>query len=168
MSGRAGLVFGVCLSLLAAACGSEGETGLGSTTAAAMSPSVGAGGIPEDDPAAGAEPAASADWEMPVPTLAYNAREGRTVFLHYCAPCHGEGGHGDGFNAYNLDPRPRDLSDPEFQASRTDEDLIAVVRSGGGVAGLSNGMPPWGRTLNEHQIHNVVVLLRTLEPEEEE
>ncbi len=105
---------------------------------------------------------------MPVPTLAYNARQGRTVFLHYCAPCHGDGGHGDGFNAYNLDPRPRDLSDPEFQVSRTDEDLIAVVRSGGGVAGLSNGMPPWGRTLNERQIHNVVVFLRTLEPEQEE
>ncbi len=101
-------------------------------------------------------------WHLPVPALAYNAREGKAVFQHYCEPCHGETGRGDGFNAYNLDPRPRDLADSEFQQARTDEDLAAVVRTGGGVAGLSNSMPPWGRTLSERQIHNLVRFLRSL------
>ena len=101
-------------------------------------------------------------WHLPVPALEYNTREGRTTFLHYCAPCHGEHGHGDGFNAYNLDPKPRDLADPVLQEARTDEDLAAVVRTGGGVAGLSSSMPPWGRTLNERQIHNLVRYMRYL------
>jgi len=101
-------------------------------------------------------------WSMPVPELGYNAREGRALFRHYCLTCHGEEGHGDGLNAYNLDPKPRDLADPAFLTPRTDEDLTAIIRSGGGVAGLSTGMPPWGRTLSERGILNLVVYLRTL------
>lgn len=108
-----------------------------------------------------------APWRAPVPARGYNAREGRALFLHYCAPCHGEGGHGDGFNAYNLDPPPRDLAAPEFQSGRSDADIAAVVRSGGGAAGLSTGMPPWGRTLSPRQIDNLVRFVRGLEPDEE-
>ena len=99
---------------------------------------------------------------LPVPDLGYNAREGRVLFRHYCLTCHGEDGHGDGFNAYNLDPKPRDLADSAFQAKRSDDDLAAVIRLGGGVAGLSTGMPPWGRTLKDRKIHNLVDYLRTL------
>jgi mono/diheme cytochrome c family protein len=111
------------------------------------------------DPSATAVPPVPA---MTVPDLGYNAREGRAVFRHYCATCHGVEGQGDGFNAYNLDPKPRDLSDPAFQAKRSDDDLASVIRSGGGVAGLSTGMPPWGRTLAERQIRNLVDYIRTL------
>jgi len=115
----------------------------------------------------GADPSALADASpreqaLTQPDLGYNAREGRALFRHYCATCHGAEGHGDGFNAYNLDPKPRDLADPEFQSQRGDDDLAAVIRSGGGVAGLSTGMPPWGRTLNNRQIRNVVDYVRTL------
>ena len=49
--------------------------------------------------------------------------------------CHGDDGHGDGFNAYNLDPRPRDLADPAFQAAHSDAELTGVIRSGGPAAG---------------------------------
>ena len=106
-----------------------------------------------------------AESQLPLSGSSYNAREGRTVFLYYCAPCHGETGQGDGFNAYNLDPKPRDLSATEFQAERTDDELFTVIHGGGGFAGLSNRMPPWGRTLNERQIQNVVLYLQYL-PEE--
>lgn len=99
---------------------------------------------------------------LPIPELGYNAREGRALYRHYCLNCHGEAGKGDGFNAYNLDPRPRSLADSSFQARRSDADLQAAIRSGGGAVGLSTGMPPWGRTLNDRQIQNVVDYLRTL------
>jgi len=111
--------------------------------------------------AAETQPAEAAG-ALPIPALGYNAREGAAVYRHYCSTCHGEEGHGDGFNAYNLDPKPRDLADAAFQAKRSDEDLVAVIRSGGGAAGLSTGMPPWGRTLNERKVRNVVDFLRTL------
>jgi len=108
-------------------------------------------------------PASAASREvLPQPDLAYPALEGRAVFQHYCAVCHGAEGKGDGFNSYNLDPKPRDLSLPEFQKSRTDDDLAAVIRTGGGAAGLSTGMPPWSPTLNKRQIEDVVLYIRTL------
>jgi len=119
---------------------------------------AGCGGADPSAPVA----ASAAPPTLTVPDLGYNAREGRALFRHYCVTCHGAEGHGDGFNAYNLDPKPRDLADPAFQAERSDDDLAAVIRSGGGVAGLSTGMPPWGRTLAERQVRNIVDFVRTL------
>jgi mono/diheme cytochrome c family protein len=120
---------------------------------------------PPPESAKAAAPAGAAAWKMPLPDLGYNEREGRALYSHYCSTCHGNEGHGDGLNAFNLDPKPRDLGDPAFQAKRSDEDLSAVIRSGGGVAGLSTGMPPWGRTLGDRKIRNIVSYLRTLKPE---
>ena len=100
--------------------------------------------------------------KLPIPELGYNAREGQALYRHYCLNCHGDEGKGDGFNAYNLDPRPRSLADSAFQAQHVDADLLAAIRSGGGAVGLSAGMPPWGRTLNERQIQNVVAYVRML------
>ena len=108
---------------------------------------------------------AASTWVLPTPTLGYVAREGRTLFGHYCSTCHGAAGHGDGFNAYNLDPKPRDLGDPAWQSKRTDVEIEAVIRMGGGAAGLSTGMPPWGKTLSDRQITYLVAFVRTLQPE---
>jgi mono/diheme cytochrome c family protein len=92
----------------------------------------------------------------------YEVRLGHDVFTHYCATCHGDSGAGDGFNAYNLDPHPRDLSDPAFQSKKTDAELADTIRRGGAGVGLSNLMPPWGRTLTERQVGEVVMYVRTL------
>jgi mono/diheme cytochrome c family protein len=94
--------------------------------------------------------------------LTYEERMGQNTYRHYCRTCHGETGAGDGFNAYNLDPRPRDLSDPAFQKTKSDADLTDAVRRGGAGVGLSALMPPWGHTLSERQIADVVAYLRTL------
>ncbi|MFQ5719961.1 MAG: c-type cytochrome [Acidobacteriota bacterium] len=105
--------------------------------------------------------AGGAGWSLPVPDLDYNAREGRALFAHYCVPCHGVEGRGDGFNAYNLDPRPRDLAS-ETVRQASDDDLSAVIAAGGALSGLSTGMPPWGRTLTRRQIGNIIVYVREL------
>jgi len=100
--------------------------------------------------------------KLPIPDLGYNARQGRALYRHYCLNCHGDEGKGDGFNAYNLDPRPQSLADSTFQAQHSDADLVTAIHSGGAAVGLSRAMPPWGRTLNARQIHDVVTYLRTL------
>jgi mono/diheme cytochrome c family protein len=110
-------------------------------------------------PAAPATPAAAA--AAPVPPLSYEMRLGRGVYQHYCQTCHGETGAGDGFNAFNLDPRPRDLSDPALQGKKTDADLADAIRRGGTGVGLSALMPPWGRTLSETQIRDVILYVRS-------
>jgi mono/diheme cytochrome c family protein len=96
------------------------------------------------------------------PPLSYEMRRGADVYRHYCQTCHGETGAGDGFNAFNLDPRPRDLSDPAFQGRKPDAELADTIRRGGSGVGLSALMPPWGRTLSEGQIRDVISYLRTL------
>ena len=35
----------------------------------------------------------------------YAERQGKQLFEQYCAICHGQSGEGDGFNAYNLNPK---------------------------------------------------------------
>jgi mono/diheme cytochrome c family protein len=98
----------------------------------------------------------------PAKAMSYEIRLGRATFQHYCQTCHGETGAGDGFNAFNLDPRPRDLSDPAFQKNKTDADLADAIQRGGAGVGLSSMMPPWGRTLSKEQVEQVVLFLRSL------
>jgi mono/diheme cytochrome c family protein len=108
-------------------------------------------------PAASAQPSETA---APAPPLGYEARSGRAVYRHYCLTCHGETGAGDGFNAFNLDPHPRDFSDPVFQ-KKSDADIRDAIRRGGAGVGLSPLMPPWGRTLGDRKTDDVIVYLRT-------
>lgn len=98
----------------------------------------------------------------PAAAPSYELRLGRQVFQHYCQTCHGETGAGDGFNAFNLDPRPRDLSDPAFQKKKTDAELMDAVRRGGAGVGLSSMMPPWGKTLSQAEVDEVVRYVRSL------
>ena len=93
---------------------------------------------------------------------AYELRLGREIFQHYCQTCHGETGAGDGFNAFNLDPRPRDISDPAFQKKKTDAELADAIQRGGAGVGLSALMPPWGRTLSRAEVDEVVLYIRSL------
>jgi len=121
------------------------------------------GPAPAGAPGPAVTPAATPT-PVPKPTElpTYEVRLGRDVYQYYCQTCHGETGAGDGFNAFNLDPRPRDLSDPEFQKKKTDADLRDAIRRGGAGVGLSPLMPPWGHTLSERQIDDVILHLRTL------
>lgn len=115
---------------------------------------------------AGTAPPAEAASAAPVAEapLSYELRLGKDVYQHYCLTCHGDTGAGDGFNAFNLDPHPRDLTDPVFQKAKTDADLKDAITRGGAGVGLSPLMPPYGKTLTPDQIDQVVGYLRTLKP----
>lgn len=92
--------------------------------------------------------------------------KGRKVFSRYCTPCHGEGGQGDGYNAKNLDPHARDLTDgaEEYMAKLTNEEIYEVIELGGYGVELSPGMPTWGKHFSEEEIWSVVAYIRTLHP----
>lgn len=62
--------------------------------------------------------------------------QGKELFTSYCIHCHGPSGVGDGFNAGNVDPAPRDLTDSEaeageagFMASLTNEKIYREILS---------------------------------------
>jgi len=111
---------------------------------------------------------------------------GHQIFEYYCSHCHGEKGQGNGFNAANLDPRPRDLTDrvEPYMSELTNEDIFHSIREG--VAGAfpekanpaseakekkgseedegggSPLMPYWGYTFSEDQVWDLVAFIRTL------
>jgi cytochrome c oxidase cbb3-type subunit 3 len=89
-------------------------------------------------------------------------RQGQRLYDHYCALCHGAAGEGDGFNAYNLDPRPQPFRENPFLQQAKDSDIAAVIAAGGRSVGKSVLMPPWGRTLTPSDITALVVHVRTL------
>jgi len=87
-------------------------------------------------------------------------RKGKALYLHYCAVCHGPTGGGDGLNAYNLDPKPRNFTDVSIMSKRSDEDLYRVITQGGAATGKSSLMPPWGRVLKEKEVREIISYLR--------
>lgn len=81
-----------------------------------------------------------------------NLADGRKVFGKYCSICHGVEGKGDGFNAYNLNPQPRNFTDSSYRARMDSSQIVETISSGGGAVGFSNQMPAWGRTLSKTDI----------------
>lgn len=108
-------------------------------------------------------PAPAAQREM---VLDYEQSNGKRLFEHYCAVCHGASGEGDGFNAFNLNPKPRNLANREAMKTFSDRQLFDAISQGGAERGKSNLMPPWGHTLNERQLRYLVAYLRTLRESE--
>jgi len=98
----------------------------------------------------------------PDKVLNYEQSNGQKLFERYCAVCHGTAGEGDGFNAFNLNPKPRDLSDRTAMQRFSDQQLFAAISQGGAERGKSNLMPAWGHTLNERQVRYLVTYIRTL------
>ena len=65
------------------------------------------------------------------------------LFKEYCAKCHGEDGRGQTPKGKQLNAR--DFTDTQFQADKTDADLIKIVAKGG------EDMPAFGKKLTKEQ-----------------
>ncbi len=63
--------------------------------------------------------------------------EGEQVWTTRCSICHGAGGKGDGPAAGPLNPKPRDMTDPKWQASVDDKHIQTIVVKGGPGVNLS-------------------------------
>ncbi|HEY3040589.1 MAG TPA: cytochrome c [Pyrinomonadaceae bacterium] len=80
--------------------------------------------------------------------------DSNSVFAKNCATCHGKDGRAKTFKAkFN---HARDLTDPEWQVSVTDERLFNSITNGRGH------MPAWGKKLSEAEINSLVAYVRQL------
>ena len=95
------------------------------------------------------------------------ASQGRTLFQHYCAACHGVSGDGDGYNADQLDKEPAELSDKKFMAKKNDSQIYRVIKFGGQGVKKSHLMPVFGHTLSEKEIWSLVAYIRHLADDED-
>lgn len=98
-----------------------------------------------------------------MPVLAADVAAGAAKFKTFCAMCHGDRGAGDGPAAAGLNPAPRNFSDADWQASVDDEHIRTVTRDGGAAVGLSPLMTPWGHSLSQDDLDNLVAFIRTLD-----
>ena len=88
--------------------------------------------------------------------------QGHSLFLHYCAHCHGITGDGDGYNAELLDKEPAELSDHSFIAKKNNQQIYRVIKLGGKEVKKSHLMPKFGFTLSEKEIWSLVAYVRHL------
>ncbi|HUJ57269.1 MAG TPA: c-type cytochrome [Kofleriaceae bacterium] len=68
-------------------------------------------------------------------------QKAEALFGSQCAMCHGADGKGDGPGAAQLNPKPRNYTDPAWQASVTDDQIKQTIVLGGMKVGKSGMMP---------------------------
>ncbi len=98
---------------------------------------------------------------QPEKALSYEESQGALLFGKYCAVCHGDDGKGDGFNAFNLDPHPRDFSDSTYMKALSDDQIVQTISGGGRSINKSPLMPAYGWTLGKQQIRCVASYVRS-------
>jgi mono/diheme cytochrome c family protein len=96
-------------------------------------------------------PGASATWCNPLQGDSEAVRAGRSLFVTWCASCHGELGKGDGLGAAQQDPPPYDFTRAEFAGMREPPGpavLYAILTRGIPVTGMrafANDLGGWER-----------------------
>jgi len=65
----------------------------------------------------------------------------KALFGQLCATCHGPDGKGDGAVARSLPVKPRNYTDPAWQASVTDDQIKEIILRGGKAVGKNEMMP---------------------------
>lgn len=78
------------------------------------------------------------------------------IYKQHCAMCHGETGGGDGPAAVAFDPKPTDFTAPDFQESRTDDQLTEVIAKGRGR------MPSFEAQLKPDELKALVEYIREM------
>lgn len=68
--------------------------------------------------------------------------EAQVLFANVCAQCHGTDGTGNGPASASLNPKPRNYTDPAWQASVSNEEIKKIIVGGGQAVGKSGMMPP--------------------------
>jgi cytochrome c553 len=110
----------IALVFVVAACGKNTEP---------PPPSSGVPGAPTESGPGAKKPAAGAE------------DQAQKMFMTVCAMCHGADGTGNGPAAENLNPKPRNYTDPAWQASVTDDEIKKTILLGGQGVGKSATMP---------------------------
>jgi mono/diheme cytochrome c family protein len=100
-------------------------------------------------------PAAARAIKNPVPSNPTSLKEGKSLYVTNCAPCHGNKGKGDGPAAAALSPKPADHTSATIQSEK-DGSLFWKISQG------NKPMPAYSTMLTETQRWELVDFIRTL------
>jgi mono/diheme cytochrome c family protein len=103
-----------------------------------------------------------ADSSAAAENLPFTTKEGKRLYTHYCAVCHGDAGDGSGqYYGFSLTPSPANFTDKAFMKTLSDESIYKVISDGSASVGKSNMCPPWGKSFNREEIEVLVSYVRT-------
>ncbi len=91
-------------------------------------------------------------------------KKGKRIYTQYCVPCHGKFGKGEGTRGMyeQFDPMPRNHTNGKYMNKRAQEELFSVIKNGGKSKNFSHIMPPWKTILNDDEIWDVLMYVRSL------
>ncbi|MDX8410727.1 MAG: cytochrome c [Mariprofundaceae bacterium] len=85
----------------------------------------------------------------------------KQMYDFYCAQCHGFDGKGKGVNVTkDIATTPRDFSNKVDMEKRSDEDIRTVIKGGGPSISKSALMPPWGKTISDADVEQLLAYIR--------
>ena len=105
-----------------------------------------------------------ADWNDPqrVIPLGYQAAQGKRIFYTQCVWCHADATPAGPSNRSNVSPTPPLMNDGATLNKETDPTLRNAIALGGSALGKSAMMPPYGRTLTDEEITDLIAYIRAI------
>ena len=104
------------------------------------------------------------DWNDPqrVIPLNYRQAQGKRVFYAQCVWCHADSTPAGPSNRSNLNPMPVLMNDGAALNGQSDEYLRNITTLGGSALSKSAMMPPYGKTLTQEEIEDVIAFARAI------
>jgi mono/diheme cytochrome c family protein len=104
------------------------------------------------------------DWNDPqrVIPLGYREAQGKRIFYTQCVWCHADATPAGPSNRSNLTPTPPLMNDGAALNHESDATLKNTIALGGSALGKSAMMPPYGRTLREEEIADLIAYIRAI------
>ena len=104
------------------------------------------------------------DWNDPqrVIPLDYREAQGKRIFYRQCVWCHADATPAGPSNRSNVNPTPPLMNDGAALNHESDATLKNMIALGGSALGKSAMMPPYGRTLSEEEIADLIVYIRAI------
>jgi len=105
-----------------------------------------------------------ADWNDPqhVIPLNYQQAQGKRVFYAQCVWCHADSTPAGPSNRSNLMPMPVLMNDGAALNGQSDDYLRNITTLGGGALSKSAMMPPYGKTLTQEEMADVIAYARAI------
>ena len=104
------------------------------------------------------------DWNDPQRTIAldYQQAQGKRIFYTQCVWCHADATPAGPSNRSNVSPAPPLMNDGATLNKESDATLKSVIALGGSALGKSAMMPPYGRTLSDEEIADLIAYIRVM------
>ena len=94
--------------------------------------------------------------------LDYNQEQGRRIFYQQCVWCHADTTPAGPSNRSNVTPDPPLMNDGTLLNGESDASLHAIIARGGSAVGKSAMMPPYGSTLTQDEIDDLISYMRVI------